>query len=263
MCLSLIGTIQPAALAKYVREAVGEGAGADGFMQRLQLMVRPDLPRAWKLVDHEHDPAIVDQAYDLFVRLEQLTPKACDARQATIKGEPHKRPCLSFSPEAQALFDAWPAELEHRLRNPDPEEPRALRQHWAKYRSLLPKIALILYLGEEQKGPISEAVLRKAMRWEKFLASRARRVYASGPTAKTDTARAIIAKLNSGKLKAGFHAQHVYNSGWADTKDKHITMDALELLGLAALRGKPEPQGGPRSVRYFSETGLVKVGNAL
>ena len=68
------------------------------------------------------------------------------------------------------------------------------------------------------------------MRWEKFLASHARRVYASGPTAKTDTARAIIAKLNTGKLKAGFHAQHVYNSGWADTKDKHITMDALELL---------------------------------
>jgi len=104
MCLSLIGTIQPAALAKYVREAVGEGAGADGFMQRLQLMVWPDLPRAWKLVDHEHDPAIVDQAYDLFVRLEQLTPKACDARQATIKGGTVQAPVSFFQPGSSSLI---------------------------------------------------------------------------------------------------------------------------------------------------------------
>ena len=257
MCLSLLGSTQPGVIAKYVRQAISGGSGADGFLQRLQITVWPDMPKKWRRVDHERDPAIVEQAYDLFDRLKKLTPEACGAQQDTPKGKPHKRPYLVFSPEAQAVFDTWHEQLENRLRNPDPEEPRALHQHWSKYRSLIPKIALILHLAEEQKGPIGEEVLRKALRWEEFLASHARRVYASGPTAEIDTAHVILAKLASGKLKSGFPAHRVYKSGWAGADNQHIVKDALELLverGRLSHVPVQAVKGGARSDLYFVRT---------
>ena len=51
LTLSLLGGIQPGPLATYVRGAVEGESGADGLLQRFQLMVWPDKPRAWKNVD--------------------------------------------------------------------------------------------------------------------------------------------------------------------------------------------------------------------
>ena len=42
LCLSLCGTIQPGRLTSYIKEALSENSN-DGFAQRLQLMVHPDM----------------------------------------------------------------------------------------------------------------------------------------------------------------------------------------------------------------------------
>jgi hypothetical protein len=47
MCLSVFGSIQPGSLQTYVADAASGGAGDDGFLQRFQLLVWPDVAREW------------------------------------------------------------------------------------------------------------------------------------------------------------------------------------------------------------------------
>jgi hypothetical protein len=53
---------------------------------------------------------------------------------------------VRFSEEAQEVFDQWRDELEIRLRST--ELSPALESHLAKYRSLMPSLALIIQLIE-------------------------------------------------------------------------------------------------------------------
>ena len=60
-CVSILGGIQPGPLIDYVSAANGQGRGADGLLQRFQLIVWPDDPGTWRNVDRwpEKGPATV------------------------------------------------------------------------------------------------------------------------------------------------------------------------------------------------------------
>ncbi len=73
-------------------------------------------------------------------QLATLDLAAIDAEELT----PAERPFLRFAPDAQALFDAWRAKLEATLRSDD-DHPVVV-SHLAKYRSLMPSLALIVHL---------------------------------------------------------------------------------------------------------------------
>ncbi len=45
VCLSLIGTIQPGVLKDYIQDSLEDGRGADGLVQRFQLLVCPKVGR--------------------------------------------------------------------------------------------------------------------------------------------------------------------------------------------------------------------------
>jgi putative DNA primase/helicase len=51
VCLSLLGSTQPARIAHYIRQAVKGGAGDDGLIQRFGLLVWPDTGGEWREVD--------------------------------------------------------------------------------------------------------------------------------------------------------------------------------------------------------------------
>jgi hypothetical protein len=69
--------------------------------------------------------------------------------------------------DPQELFDGWRAALEQRLRAED-EHP-VLLSHLAKYRSLMPSLALILHLidGDDRGvgGPVSRVAAERAGAW--------------------------------------------------------------------------------------------------
>ncbi len=73
-------------------------------------------------------------------------------------------PSLRFDAAAQELFDGWRAELEHRLRAE--EDHPVLLSHLAKYRSLLPSLALLFHLIDGvdtgRRGPVSRAAAAQA-----------------------------------------------------------------------------------------------------
>src|SRR5262249_3923007 len=49
--MSILGSIQPGPLGRYLREALQRGEGQDGLVQRFQGMVWPDIPKPWKNID--------------------------------------------------------------------------------------------------------------------------------------------------------------------------------------------------------------------
>ncbi len=106
----------------------------------------------------------------------------------------------------------------------------ALESHLAKYRKLVPGLALILHLADGQIGEVSEAAIDRALKWATYLETHARRAYGSTSIATADAARAIIAKIKSGHLKASFGSREVWRPQWSLLTDRETVQAALALL---------------------------------
>lgn len=169
--VSIVGGITPGPLRDYLRAAAESGKGDDGLMQRFQLAVWPEVSRDWLNVDEWPDSTARKQAYEVFAQLDALTAR----NVGTVHDdEPGGIPYLRFSDEAQNVFDAWRATLELRIRSGD--EHLAMESHLAKYRSLIPSIALLTHLADGGQGPVDVEPLQKAIGWGRYLETHARRM---------------------------------------------------------------------------------------
>jgi putative DNA primase/helicase len=155
-CVSLLGSAQPGRLAEYVRRAVSGGAGDDGLIQRFGLLVWPDQSPAWENVDRYPNSAARSAAWECFVSFDSLNPGAIGAEPTS----PFQSvPVLRFDTEAHGLFLEWRKDLERNLRSGNLHP--ALASHFAKYRKLVPTLALINHLADGGHGPVrNDAMLR-------------------------------------------------------------------------------------------------------
>ena len=64
--VSIIGGIQPSRLRPYVWNAVNQGAGDDGLIQRFQMMVYPDTATEYKHLDRWPNKEAKDTAWKVF-----------------------------------------------------------------------------------------------------------------------------------------------------------------------------------------------------
>jgi len=192
-CLSLLGSTQPGRLGEYMRGALSGGAGDDGMVQRFSLLVWPDQSPEWREVDRYPASEPREAAWNTFQRLDVLTPGSIGA--ATDKFE--SIPYLRFDRTAQGVFAEWHQELETRLRSNDLMP--ALESHFAKYRKLVPALALINHLADGGAGAISEAAILRALAFAEYLETHARRAYAAGSQAETAAAKAILSSSASSK----------------------------------------------------------------
>lgn len=229
LCIGLIGTTQPGRIAAYVRDAMRETAADDGLIQRFGLLVWPDVSGDFREVDRWPDNDAKREAFKVFETLDKLSAAAVGAAQDTDhRGEPEGIPYLRLVPEALEAFSAWHVTLERELRAGDLTP--ALESHFAKYRKLVPALALTCHLADAGTGPVTlEAVLR-AIAWSEYLAPHARRVYGSAPTGAVTAARAILSRLRSGGLAPSFTARDIYRKQWAGLSDRDTVREALEML---------------------------------
>lgn len=229
VCLSLLGGTQPGRLSEYVRHAVKGGAGDDGLLQRFGLLVWPDSPGRWRDVDRPPDREARKAAFDVFHRLAEIDLfEIEDEQDLSFDGQPEGLPFLRFSPDALALFRTWRAELEHRLRSDDLHP--ALESHLAKYRKLVPALALISHLADHGTGPVTAAATRRALNWAEFLEPHAHRAYSSLTQAPVAAAKAIIAKIKSKALPPEFTARDIQRKQWSRLSDREQILAALALL---------------------------------
>lgn len=253
----LLGGIQPGKLQSYIRQAVHGGGGDDGLMQRLQLIVWPDPTRGWRNVDRPPNFVAQELVYGAFRRLRHIDPIAVGAKLPEIGGGPA---WLHFSTEGQRLFDAWREKLETALRRGD-RHP-ALESHMAKYRSLVPALALIIHLADGGLGPVDIQAVRKAIAWSKFLHKHAKRVYASVINSAAFSAKALADKISKSKLPDGFTLRDVYRSGWQHLGTQEEARGAVDwLVDAGWLRPERVQSGGRPGECYRINPGVNKFAN--
>jgi putative DNA primase/helicase len=242
LCISVVGGTQPARLSQYLQQVRRGGRHNDGLIQRFGLLVWPDISPTWVNVDRKPDKAAARAAFEVFQHLDDMDWRAIGAaRDIGFGGEEEGLPYLRFSADAQILFDDWRRGLEARLRSGDLDP--MLESHLAKYRKLVPGVALICHLVDAWAetedgtvkdlvvGPVSASAMVRAQEWAAYLETHAARVYASSNLAATDAAYAIIAKVKSGHLKAeGFSSKEVWRPQWSRLRDRDTVMAALKLL---------------------------------
>ncbi len=236
----------PGNLLAYVAEAVGGGQGADGLLQRLQATVWPDLPGDWKNVDRWPDSDARREAREIFRLLDQLN--AADVGADRGAGE---IPVLRFAADAQELFNDWRTGLEQRLRSVEMLATPAYESHIAKYRSLMPTLALLTHLvevlsGAVTAGPVSLPAARRAAALVDFFDAHARRVYAVELQPGNIEALALAKKIRSGAIRDGNAVRDLYRPQWAGLRTADAVERGLERLAeLGWVRLEESPKKNP------------------
>ena len=229
LCLSILGSIQPGPLSTYIYQATQGEKGDDGLLQRFQVLVWPDPPPTWRNVDRWPDTEAKNRAYEVFKRLDALDPLAFSRADEGEDGIPTVR----FTDEAQVVFDRWRDELEDRLRTA--ELPPALESHLAKYRSLLPSLALIFQLIEYVDGPdeVGAVGLRAALQaaaWCEYLETHAARLYSSAENPAMEGARALLDRFRKGDVSDGDSTRSVYRRHWSKLSTPEEVSSACSVL---------------------------------
>jgi putative DNA primase/helicase len=199
-CVSLFGGIQPARLRAYLADALRDGPTNDGLIQRFQLLVWPDTMKDWRYQDRLPADSAMRAAGQMYMRI-----AAMEADNPLM---------VRFSPDAQTLFVAWLTDLEARLRADDVSV--FMQAHLAKYRKLMPALALLFALADNAV-PVGLDHARQAADCCDYLVCHAHRVYASRISRERLAAISLARRLPKGwKKKEGeFSVRDVYQNDWS------------------------------------------------
>ncbi len=221
-CMSLLGSIQPGRLRSYLTDALRDGPGDDGLIQRFQVLVWPNTPRAFELVDSKPDADAEERGASVFRRLVELR-----SAPPTL---------FRFDREAQELFYEWYSELQLKVRD-DSIHP-ALASHLSKYASLMPSLALNFELADQAARGVwsSEAVslehAEQAVAWCRYLESHARRVYSCITTPQLRAATELAQRIKRREVgsEGVFSIRDVYRAGWTGLETPELVRQAIEIL---------------------------------
>ena len=144
------------------------------------------------------------------------------------KGPFDKVPYLRFEEAAHEDFLGWRTDLERGLRSG--EISPVLEGHLAKYRKLVPSLALMNHLADGGTGPVSHLALLKALATAHYLESHARRVYGSASESELAAAKAILRHIRNHDLKDRFTARDVHQRDWAHLTEREHVAAGLTLL---------------------------------
>jgi putative DNA primase/helicase len=199
VCISMIGGTQPARISQYLTQVRRGGRGNDGLIARFGLMVWPDISPAWKNVDRWPDSTARKTAVEVFKGLDEIDWRKVGARRDRDPGgDEEGLPYLRLSQEAHDRFVDLRTDLEHRLRQGEMDP--MLESHLAKYRKLVPSLALIVHLVDIGHGEVSDSH-GAGTRWAAYLESHAGSSCVE-QRCGSDAAHAIIAKVRSGTLSS-------------------------------------------------------------
>ena len=251
ICISLFGTIQPAKIIPHIRKAKSE-TGNDGLFQRFQIAVYPEAVK-WNYIDKTPNLSAHSRALKLIRRLTEIDFREHDSVMSESDGIPY----MKFSAEAQGLFESWIKDLEtNKLNNLD--ESPSLLEHFGKYRSLMPSLALIFHLLEiadsNRSDNVSLQAAQQAAQWCEYLEKHARRIYGMAEDITARAAGSLSKKIKNGNLKDNFTAREVHRKGWEllteiETVNAALT-DLVEANWLREIPILPTVKGGRKSMNY-------------
>jgi putative DNA primase/helicase len=168
--------------------------------------------------------------------------------------------------DAQELFNAWLGELEKKIRGGRLHP--ALVAHLAKYRSLMPSLALLFELADWAAGlgcgeSISLDHASQAADFSDYLERHARRVYSCVVSPELRAARELGERIKTGQAgKPGkkfgltvLSPREVYRQGWSGLSTPQEVQGAIGILEdagwLRPIRQESGPSGGRPGTRYI------------
>lgn len=218
---ALLGTTQPEVFIPFVRESLA--SQADGFTQRFQLAIYPDLPKTYVPVDRPEEPELKRAVLHCFQRLRLL--KSGDLADF---GDDPDVDFLRFDDLAQREFDAWHLGLEQQKWSGDLAP--ALRSHFSKYKGLAARLALIFHAISGSYGAVGLQSWRLAEKWVAYLEAHARRIYHAALHNHSDTAQLILDHLLTGKLPSVFSSRDLKRKKWSGLTDEDEVEKGLKTL---------------------------------
>jgi hypothetical protein len=224
LSMSIFGTITPGGFKSYVKGALDGGGGADGLLQRFQLMVFPPYKR-YKHIDVKPDMAAFWIARDVFNRISDYHP-----RTDQFTGE-HTPEAISFSPEAQSIFNHWYPSFKNRVETEI--ECEAFQSHLNKYGKLFIALALIFYLidrfsGKQVNNGIQLEHAEMAKHWCDVLESHARKIYGINKSANHNPLMSLLNRIDNGDIPRKFVKADVYRNKWEHLKDRNDVEKTLK-----------------------------------
>ena len=187
--------------------------------------------------------------------------------RAQAVDQPRTIPTLGFASEAQAFFDHWFGRLETRVRYS--RESACLIGHLAKYRSLMPSLALLFHLLDvmdgTSRGPVALDSARRAAGWCGYLEEHARRIYQAAFDSDPEPAQRLAKRLPD-RLPNPFTSRDVQRKGWKLllTHDEiHRALGLLEEHGWVYTDEVPSNALGGRPTTYYHKNArLLKKDSA-
>ncbi len=236
--LSMIGGIQPSRIIPLI-QAIHRGINDDGLLQRFQMIVWPDDNKEWQLVDKPPNQ-------EVWQKYEGVFRSFRDKRL----GSPEQPLIMRFSAEAQVKFYEWLEHLHKEAKGGSYSE--SLQSHLLKMPKTIASLALIFELLDSGGLEIGLYAITTALRWEKYLLSHAKRLYAAGDTLTAERAKLIVERCDC--LPDVFTARDVYKRDWKYLTDNQTVKQALELLCrcnyIREISGENNSQGGRPTIRY-------------
>ena len=227
MCVSIFGGIQPDKLFGYLNECRKSN---DGMFQRFQMMVYPDEPKNWTLVDEYPDTEAKNQAYEIIKRLSEMDFTTIGAERK----DEDSTPFLRYSTDAQEMFYEWLTDLEVTKLRGTAMEPM-MAEHLGKFRKLMPTLSLIFHLVDAASGMnvgngVSLQAAERAAAWCEYLESHARRIYGLVESLPIKAAAILAARVKKKALGTSFTVRDVYRRQWSFLTDKDIAQAACDIL---------------------------------
>jgi hypothetical protein len=245
-CLSVFGGFQPDRIKGYVKSTQNGNSKNDGLLQRFQLLVWPDLAKTIEVVDRVPNKAAIDTYNRAMMNLKLSGDK--------MTGAPGQK-MVHFDAAAQELFLRWRQRLEKMLLDSNLDSAR--QSHFAKYRSLIPALALIFHLLDDHKGPVGSNSLTKAISFATYLKRHANRIYSSVSGIDHTNTNALARKLLNGDLSDGFTCRSIYVKGWMGLRSKDAAQCALDVLVENGWLSEEEIRSGGRpTVAYRINAGI-------
>lgn len=225
LCVSILGGTQPSKLLRYVQRAI-KGTDNDGLMQRFQLMVYPD-DQKFTLVDVRPNEDEAAKVTELFQNIASMD----FTNYGAIRTANNKIPYFHFEPEAQELFYEWVTLLQGQIEN---EEGNIIGEHLAKYRKLMPALALIFHVIDIASGnkvsAISLANAEMAAGWCEYLELHAHRIYGLALNSAIASANGLTKKIKKKELEEPFTLRDLYRKGWTLLTDQNDAENACDEL---------------------------------
>lgn len=204
MCAGVLGGIQPGPLADLIDAQRGAG---DGLLQRFQVFVWPDVFPAFDQAAMREpvEGAVRDAAARVLGELGTLTAEALGSVHPSGDGAP-----LTYTPDAQAVYDLW--EAQHAAQVRDPSRGEAYRAHLGKQPGTFARLALIFHAldvaaagvgGHPHPARVGVESAALAAMWCEYLGAHARKLWREGRRADVLDARAVLRFVERGRVLDG------------------------------------------------------------